>query len=103
MTANGTVQVLLYFGILALFIRPLGAYMARVFAGERTALDPICAPIARGIYRLTGVASEQEQHWTTYTGAMLLFNFAGLLLLYLLERTQHLLPLNPQGMAPVAP
>jgi len=101
MTADGVFQILLYFGILALLIRPLGAYMARVFGGERTLLDPVLEPVARGIYRVTGVRPEQEQHWTTYTVAMLLFNFCGLVLLYLLERLQHLLPLNPQGFGPV--
>jgi len=101
MTATGTFQIVLYFGILALLIRPLGAYMARVFGGERTLLDPVLEPVARGIYRVTGVRPEREQHWTTYTVAMLLFNFSGLVLLYLLERLQHLLPLNPQGFGPV--
>jgi K+-transporting ATPase ATPase A chain len=103
MTANGIFQLVLFFGLLAVLIKPLGTYMARVFDGQPTFLDPVLAPVERGIYRLSGVRPAEEQHWTTYTAAMLLFNFAGLLLLYLLERIQHLLPWNPQGLAPVAP
>ena len=99
MTTNGVLQIVLFFGILAVLIKPLGVYMARVFAGERTFLDPVLRPVERLIYRICGVDPEREQHWTTYTVAMLLFNFAGLLLLYVLQRTQHLLPLNPQGLA----
>ena len=103
MTANGVIQLLLFFGALMLLIKPVGTYMARVFTGESTFLDPLLRPIERLIYRVCGVNAEQEQHWTTYTVAMLLFNFAGLALLYLLQRIQHLLPLNPQGLAPVPP
>ena len=103
MTANGIFQIALFFGLLALLIKPLGTYMARVFDAQPTFLDPVLAPVERGIYRLAGVRPDEEQHWTTYTAAMLLFNFAGLLLLYLFERVQHVLPWNPQGLAPVAP
>ncbi len=103
MTSSGFLQIGLYFCILSLLIRPLGAYMARVFAGERTFMDPVCVPIERAIYRVCGVRAEEEQHWTAYTTAMLLFNFAGLALLYVLQRVQHLLPLNPQGLAAVPP
>ena len=78
MTANGLLQVVLYFGFLMLLIKPLGLYMARVFNGERTFLDPVLRPVERFIYRLSGVDSGQEQHWTTYTAAMLMFNLAGL-------------------------
>src|SRR6478672_6262533 len=101
MTTNGALQIVLFFGILAALIKPLGVYMARVFAGERTFLDPVLRPVERIIYRICGVNPEREQHWTTYTVAMLLFNFVGLLLLYVLQRTQHLLPLNPERLAPV--
>ena len=103
MTTNGVFQILLYFGLLFLLIKPLGIYMARVFGGEWTFLDPALRPLERGIYRICGVHADHEQHWTTYTVAMLLFNFAGLLLLYFLQRLQHLLPLNPQGLGAVPP
>ena len=86
-----------------LLIKPLGLYMARVFNGERTFLDPVLRPVERLIYRVSGVDPRQEQHWTTYTAAMLLLNLAGLVLLYALQRLQHVLPLNPQGFDPPAP
>jgi potassium-transporting ATPase potassium-binding subunit len=91
----------LYTGLVVLLIKPLGLYMARVFNGERTFLDPVLRPVECFIYRLCGVSPGQEQHWTTYTAAMLLFNLAGLVLLYAWQRVQHILPLNPQGFDPV--
>ncbi len=102
MTANGILQILILFGLVLACVKPLGLYMARVFARERTFLDPVLAPIERLIYRLSGVRPDVEQHWTTYTIAMLLFNVAGLLLLYLMQRVQHLLPFNPQGLGPIS-
>jgi len=102
MTANGVFQILILFGFVLVCVKPLGSYMARVFARERTFLDPAFAPIERVIYRMSGVDPGIEQHWTTYTVAMLLFNLAGLLLLYLMQRIQHLLPLNPQGLRPIS-
>src|SRR5947199_4126284 len=98
MTANGILQILLFFGIVAALVKPLGLYMARVFERERTFLDPVLVPIERLIYRASGVRPDVEQHWTTYTVAMLLFNAAGLLLLYVIQRVQYLLPLNLQGL-----
>ncbi len=102
MTANGILQILILFGLVLACVKPLGLYMARVFARERTFLDPVLAPLERLIYRLSGVRPDVEQHWTTYTIAMLLFNVAGLLLLYLMQRVQHLLPFNPQGLGPIS-
>jgi K+-transporting ATPase ATPase A chain len=103
MTLNGWLQIALYLGLVVAIIKPLGLYMARVFNGDRTFLDPVLRPVERLIYRVSGVDPRQEQHWTTYTAAMLLFNLAGLLLLYAMQRLQHVLPLNPQGFDPVAP
>jgi potassium-transporting ATPase potassium-binding subunit len=103
MTANGWLQIALFFGLVVLLIKPLGLYMARVFNGERTWLDPVLGPVERLMYRLGGVDPRQGQHWTTYTAAMLLFNLAGLVLLYALQRLQHVLPFNPQDFGPVAP
>jgi len=102
MTLNGVLQILLFFGIVFALVKPLGLYMARVFERERTFLDPVLVPIERLIYRLSGVRPDVEQHWTTYTVAMLLFNLAGLLVLYLMQRIQHLLPLNPQGLGAIS-
>jgi potassium-transporting ATPase potassium-binding subunit len=103
MTVNGIFQIALFFGLVALLVKPLGLYMAHVFNGQRTFIDPVLRPVERVIYWLGGVDPRQEQHWTTYTAAMLLFNLAGLVLLYALQRLQHVLPLNPQGFDPVAP
>jgi K+-transporting ATPase ATPase A chain len=103
MTILGWIQILLYCAIIVALVRPLGGYMTRVFAGERTLLSPLLAPVERGLYRLAGVNPKIEQHWLTYAVAMLLFNFAGLVLLYALQRVQGALPLNPESMPAVAP
>lgn len=103
MTLNGWVQILLFCGILLALTRPLGGYMTRVLSGERTLLTPALAPVERGLYRLAGIREGQEQHWATYAGAVLAFNFAGFLLLYALLRLQGLLPFNPAGMSAVPP
>jgi potassium-transporting ATPase potassium-binding subunit len=100
MTLNGLLQIALYLGLLVLLVKPLGLYMARVFNGERTFLDLVLRPVERLLYRISGVDPRQEQHWTTYTAAMLLFNLAGFVLLYALQRLQHVLPLNPQDFGP---
>jgi potassium-transporting ATPase potassium-binding subunit len=83
-------------------VKPLGAYMAQLFAGERTFLHPVLGPVERSFYRLAGVDPAREQHWTTYTVAMLLFNAVGFLSLYALMRLQHVLPFNPQGFDAVS-
>jgi K+-transporting ATPase ATPase A chain len=103
MTLNGWLQILLFCGIVLALVKPLGAYMTRVFAGERTFLSPVLVPIERGLYALAGTSEREEQRWTSYAFAMLAFNLAGLLLLYGLQRLQGMLPLNPAGMAAVAP
>ncbi len=83
--------------------KPLGIYMARVFAGERTLLSPVLGPVERVIYRVCGVDPAVEQRWTAYTVGMLLFNVAGLVLLYFILRLQNVLPLNPQGLDALKP
>jgi potassium-transporting ATPase potassium-binding subunit len=103
MTVNGWVQIAIYFAVLTALVVPLGRFMARVFEGEWTFLSPVMRPLERGLYRLAGVDETREQHWMTYTAAMLLFNAAGFLLAYALQRLQHLLPLNPADMAAVPP
>ena len=103
MTANGWMQIALYFGVLTALVVPLGRFMARVFEGERTFLSPVFRPVEGVLYRAAGVDETREQHWLTYTVAMLVFNAAGFLLVYALQRFQAVLPLNPAGMAAVAP
>jgi len=98
MTANGWIQIALFCLAVTVCVKPLGLYMARVFEGEVTFLRPV----ERFLYRLCGVKGE-EQHWTTYTIAMLAFSIAGFVSLYLLQRFQAALPFNPQGMTPVTP
>lgn len=103
MTVNGIFQILLYLVVLILLVRPLGTYMARVYQGERTLLDRLLGPVERLIYRLAGVDPAQEMDWKVYALALLVFNLFGLLAVYLLQRVQQFLPLNPQGMAAVSP
>ena len=101
MTLNGWIQILVFCGIVILLVKPLGGYMTRVFSGERTFLSPILLPTERALYRLAGTSEREEQHWTTYTVSLLLFNLAGFLLLYALQRFQGSLPINPMGMSNV--
>jgi K+-transporting ATPase ATPase A chain len=98
MTAFSLIQIGAYLVVLLFLVKPLGAYMARVYQGERTFIDPVFKPLERLIYRFARVNSAEEMDWKQYAVAMLVFNFIGLLFLYLLLRLQYLLPLNPQGL-----
>src|SRR5579863_2126764 len=100
---NAIIQVGLFFVLVTVISVPLGLYMARVFAGERTLLDPVLRPVERLIFRLCSVQPATEQTWVEYAVAMLLFSAAGMILLYAMERLQQYLPLNPQKFAGVAP
>src|SRR5579863_1494263 len=103
MTAIGWAQIVLYCAIIIAITPLLGAYMTRVFNGERTWLTPILRPIEIGIYKISGVDERQEQHAVTYTVGMLLFHVGGFLVLYVLMRVQQWLPFNPAGQTAVAP
>ena len=103
MTANGWIQIALFCVIVIALVRPLGGYMTRIFNGERTFLSPVLGPIERGIYRICGVDEKEEQHWVTYTVAMLVFSLAGFVVLYALQRLQGVLPFNPAGQDNVEP
>jgi K+-transporting ATPase ATPase A chain len=103
MTANGWFQILLVLGVVLAVTKPLGIFMTRVFNREKTILDPVMRPIERLVYRLTGVDEEHEMRWTEYAVAMLLFSSVSMMLLYLMERVQLWLPLNPQKMTNVPP
>ncbi len=103
MTAIGWGQILLYCAIIIAITPLLGAYMTRVFNGERTWLSPILRPVEAGIYKISGVDERQEQHAVTYTVAMLLFHVGGFLILYVLMRVQQWLPFNPADQSAVAP
>lgn len=102
MTGNGVLQVALYLVVLFLLVKPLGLYMARVYQGQPVGLGRILAWLEPAIYRLAGVRAGAEMGWKAYTVAMLLFNFAGLLVVYALQRLQAVLPLNPQGLGAVS-
>jgi len=103
MSANGWFQILFFLVVVFLLTKPLGVFMARVFSGQKTFLDALLRPVERLIYRLCGVDEKHEMRWTEYAGAMLLFSGASMVLLYLIERTQKWLPLNPQRFANVEP
>jgi potassium-transporting ATPase potassium-binding subunit len=96
MTGNGWLQIGLFFVVLLVVTKPLGVYLARVFAGDRTFLDPVLRPLERLLYRICGVDEKTEMDWKEYTVAMLLFSAVSMVLLYAIERLQHWLPWNPQ-------
>lgn len=101
MTLNGWLQILFFIGIIIAITKPVGVFMTHVFNGERTFMHPVVRPLERLIYRLTRVNEKREMHWSEYAGAMLLFSVVSLLLLYVIQRLQGYLPLNPQNFAGV--
>jgi len=103
MSIFGWAQVLFYLAVLLALVKPLGAYMARVYQGDRTFLHPLLNPVERLIYRAAGVRPDSEMNWKEYAWALLLFNLLGFLAVYALQRFQLWLPLNPMGFGPVPP
>ena len=103
MTINGWLQIVVFLALILAVTKPLGVFMARVFAGERTFMDPVLRPVERLLYRVTGVDEKHEMRWTEYATAMLLFSGVSMLLLYLIQRIQGMLPLNPQHFGAVTP
>jgi K+-transporting ATPase ATPase A chain len=103
MTLIGWIQILLFCAIVVVAAKPLGWYMTRVFNGEWTPLSPVLRPVEAALYRIGGVDPRREQHWLTYTVAMLLFHVGGFLILYALLRLQAVLPFNPAEQSAVAP
>ena len=103
MTANGWFQIGLFVAVIFLLTKPLGVFLVLVFERKRTILDPVLRPIEKFLYRITGIDENKEMPWTEYGISMLLFSGVSMLLLYLMERIQHWLPLNPQKLANVAP
>jgi len=103
MTGNDILQLVLYFGVLLLLAKPLGVYMARVYEGQPSGLDRVLGPVERLFYRMCGIKRDEEMSWKKYAGAVLVFSAAGFFFLYLLQRLQGMLPLNPQKFAGVAP
>lgn len=100
---NSYLQLGFYIAVLIALAKPLGWYMARVYEGKPFGLDRVLGPFERLIYRLCGIKADEEMNWKLYALVMLLFNFAGLLIVYALQRWQDFLPVNPQGFGAVTP
>ncbi len=96
-------QLILYLAVLLALVKPLGAYMARIYGGGRTFLHPVLAPVERFAYRVAGIDPDTEMGWKHYALALLVFNLLGLLVVYGLQRLQGILPLNPQGFGAITP
>ncbi|WP_197488386.1 potassium-transporting ATPase subunit KdpA, partial [Methylomonas koyamae] len=103
MNGPGFLQIAIYLIALIALAKPLGSYMARVYQDESVGLNRWFAGVERLCYRLSGVDPEQDMRWQQYALATLAFNLLGLLAVYLLQRFQDLLPLNPQALPAVTP
>ncbi len=103
MIGDDILQLVLYFGVLLLLAKPLGVYMARVYEGQPSGLDRVFGPVERLFYRMCGIKRDEEMSWKKYAAAVLVFSAAGFFFLYLLQRLQGMLPLNPQKFSGVAP
>jgi len=104
MTANGWLQIAVFFALVLLAAKPLGLYMVRVYERQRTLLDPVLGPIERLLYRITGIDANAEMRWTEYGAAMLIFSLTTVLLTYVIERLQGVIGLwNPQHIASIEP
>ncbi len=103
MTGSAVLLYLAYFATLLVLVRPLGAHIANVYEGRPTFLDRIVGPVERLTYRVAGVDAAHPHDWREYALALLGFNAAGVVVVYLLQRCQAWLPLNPQGFAAVSP
>jgi K+-transporting ATPase ATPase A chain len=99
MTANGVLQIAVFFVLILAFAKPMGAFMTKVFAGERTFLHPVLRPVEKLCYTLCGVKENTDQRWTQYAGSLLAFSIFSFLILYLLQRMQGMLPFNPMGFS----
>src|SRR5215467_88733 len=105
MTGLGILQIALFFALILLCTKPLGAFMAKVFEGQRTFLHPVLRWLEVLTYKVAGIREDVEQRWTQYAASLLSFSIFGFLLTYLLQRAQGLLPFNPQhfGASNVSP
>ena len=103
MTAHGYIQIILFLVVVLATAVPIGAYMARVYQNESIWLERVFGGLERVLYRLAGVRKDDEQRWQQYAVGMLLFNVAGILAVYAIQRLQGFLPLNPQSFAAPSP
>src|ERR1700688_2979947 len=97
MTSIGILQILVFFGLILLVTKPVGLFMSRLFQGERTFLHPVLRPLEALVYKLCGVREGQEQRWTQYAASVLAFSIMSFVFVYVFQRLQGHLPLNPQG------
>jgi len=97
MTPSGVVYILVFFLVLLAVTKPLGLFMAHLFEGRQTLLHPVLRPLERLIYRLCGIREDAEQRWTQYAGSLLAFSVVSFLFVYVIQRLQGFLPLNPMG------
>src|SRR5271169_2032134 len=104
MTPVGLFNILVFFVVILAITKPLGAFMVKIFQGERTFLHPLLRPLERFVYRWCGVHEDEEQHWTHYAASLVAFSLVGFLIAYLIQRLQRVLPINPNhfgtGQAP---
>ena len=105
MTSIGVLQIAIFFGLILICTKPLGAFMTKVFDGQRTFLHPLLRWLEVLTYKVIGVKEDVEQRWTQYTAALLSFSIFGFLLTYAIQRLQGFLPFNPQhfGAAQIPP
>src|SRR5262249_47846711 len=103
MDARGWAEILFTIGVSVALAVPLGLYMARIWRGERTWLDPVLRPVESVLYQAFGGGPEKEQNWFAYRNSMEAFSAASFVVLYLILRFQNLLPLNPQGFKGTSP
>src|SRR3954462_848810 len=103
MTLQGWLQIAVFFLLIAGCAKPLGTYIAAVMEGRPNFLSKVLRPFESLLYRLCGVDESKEQSWLTYAGSLLAFSLVSGLLLYVIERTQQMLPWNPQGFGPMSP
>ena len=102
MTANGWLQIVLYFVLILALTKPLGVYMHRAFEGPNRPLPRVFGPIERFLFKLCGVKGDESQTWKGYTVFLLVFSAIGVIVTYLFQRLQHVLPLNPQHLGAVS-
>jgi potassium-transporting ATPase potassium-binding subunit len=103
MTPDSWLLLSAYTVLLLVLAWPLGAFIADVLEGRRTFLTPVLGPVERACYRIAGVRADEEMGWRRYAMATLAFNLVGLLAVYLLQRLQGVLPLNPQHLGAITP
>ena len=103
MTLNGWIQIAIYCAVVLALVKPLGWYMTAIFNGERSFLSPVLRPVEQLVYRVARIDERSEVDWKRYSLGMLLFNLVSVLFVYLLQRLQGMLPLNPADMSAVSP